>query len=127
VILSIGSGPGGRWFKSIRPNQLIPITSALSFAKTLRATEFHFLTMLQDCSQGVDLKVDRDFGEGQVAAFLLLGSACARTWGQKLQAQTISASVDTEGNAQTATAAIKGPARITCTNATNGGGGRPKQ
>jgi hypothetical protein len=38
---------------------------ALSFAKTLRATEFHFLTMLQACSQGVDLKADPDFGEGQ--------------------------------------------------------------
>jgi hypothetical protein len=39
--------------------------ATLSFAKTLRATEFHFLTMLQTCSQGVDLKADRDFGEGQ--------------------------------------------------------------
>ncbi len=45
----------------------------LSFAKTPRATEFHFLTMLQACSQGVDLKADRDFGEGQdkSAIFLL--------------------------------------------------------
>jgi hypothetical protein len=41
------------------------MTQRLSFAKTLRATEFHSLTMLQACAQGVDLKADRDFGEGQ--------------------------------------------------------------
>ena len=40
-------------------------TYALSFAKTLRATELHFLTTLQACPQGVDLKADPDFGEGQ--------------------------------------------------------------
>src|SRR6266478_8169004 len=32
-------------------------------AKTLRATEFHFLTMLQACSQGGDFKDDRHFRE----------------------------------------------------------------
>src|SRR5258707_10703421 len=39
--------------------------SPLSFAKTLRVTELHVLTMLQRCSQAVDLKVDRHFGPGQ--------------------------------------------------------------
>jgi hypothetical protein len=42
---------------------VVPFAGA--FAKTLRATEFHFLTMLRAYLQGVDLKVDRDFGEGQ--------------------------------------------------------------
>jgi hypothetical protein len=30
------------------------------------STELHSSTMLQACSQAVDLKVDRHFGEGQV-------------------------------------------------------------
>src|SRR5260370_22058431 len=45
-------------------DQYIPRDSGLSFAKTLRATEFHFLTMLQACSQGVYLKVNYNVAEG---------------------------------------------------------------
>jgi hypothetical protein len=51
--------PSEPQFRQFRDN-----SQRLSFAETLRATEFHFLTMLQACSQGVDLKADRDFGEG---------------------------------------------------------------
>jgi len=33
------------------------------------STQLHSLTMLQPCSQAVDLKVDRHFGEGQVVRY----------------------------------------------------------
>jgi hypothetical protein len=59
---------------------------------------------------------------GMITAFLFVGAACGRTPGPQSKPQTINASVDAQGNAQTATAAINGPARITCTIATNGGG-----
>ncbi len=36
-------------------------------------TEHHSLTMLQACSQAVDLKVDRHFGEGHLFALRVSG------------------------------------------------------
>jgi hypothetical protein len=52
-------------------DQLIVIPHPLSFAKTPRVPELRSLTMLQTCSQAVDLNVDRHFGEGQELKKLL--------------------------------------------------------
>jgi hypothetical protein len=38
---------------------------AVVLRQNSESTELHSLTMLQPCSQGVDLKVDPHFGEGQ--------------------------------------------------------------
>jgi hypothetical protein len=47
---------------------------AVVLRQNSESTELHFLTMLQPCSQAVDLKVDRHFGEG-VGATIFYTSA----------------------------------------------------
>src|SRR5258707_8451300 len=49
----------GKWPPPCTP------TRSIVLRRNFESTELHSLTMLQACSQAVDLKVDRHFGEGQ--------------------------------------------------------------